>query len=158
MTDREAIRKAENECRRASYHEECGANAGIRSIYRNRAEWLSRLVFLAKCEIERLDKEGVTSEKNRSTPILPENEFVFHVIRFRSKYGAIKWIVKAVRWASYLSRMKHYGDDGLYFSTKEKAAQVAEEMNEKGIEKIAEERNVGELDYFYGNPLRNQSD
>lgn len=48
MTDEEAIKKARQECSKASYLEECGENAGIRAIYSKKAEWLSRVIYLAE--------------------------------------------------------------------------------------------------------------
>lgn len=156
MTDKEALQKAENECRYATYLSEVGANAGIKRIYGNRSEWLTRLVFLAGREIERLDKARAENLNRTPAPTLPESEFVYHVIKFRSKLGVKKWKVRSVRWTSYLSRIKHYGNDGRYFSTKEKAEKVAADLNEKNFDD--EDENVGELDYYFGNPVRIQSD
>ena len=43
-----ALNKAKDEYSKAIYQEECGANAGIRKMNANKAEWLRWLIYLAE--------------------------------------------------------------------------------------------------------------
>lgn len=48
MPFKEAIEKAEQELSRAIYNGETMRNPGLRAVCRNKAEWLSIVVYLAK--------------------------------------------------------------------------------------------------------------
>ena len=57
-----ALDKAVKERNHASYLEESGANAGIRKMNANKAEWLSWVIYLAE--------RGLEYEKSLSEPIV----------------------------------------------------------------------------------------
>lgn len=48
-----SIEEAERQLLIATYIGECGANAGLRTIYEKRSEWLSDILWLAKNELRR---------------------------------------------------------------------------------------------------------
>ena len=48
MTLEEAIKKCNDELALAAHMEECAPNAGLQVIYRNRAEWLSQVLYAAR--------------------------------------------------------------------------------------------------------------
>ena len=48
ITLQEAINKCNNELAFAIYMEESAPNAGLQTIYRNRAEWLSQVLHAAR--------------------------------------------------------------------------------------------------------------
>ena len=48
FTEQEAIAKAEQELSTSSYIAECTLNPGMRAIHKNRCQWLSVIVRLAK--------------------------------------------------------------------------------------------------------------
>lgn len=48
-----SIEEAEHQLSLASYIGECGANAGLRTIYEKQSEWLSDILWLAKNELRR---------------------------------------------------------------------------------------------------------
>lgn len=47
-----ALQQAKNSLSTATYLSECGANAGLRKIFSNKASWLSRVVYLASKQLE----------------------------------------------------------------------------------------------------------
>ncbi len=47
-----ALATAKEELDKASYLEECGGNPGIRKMNANKANWLSRVVYLAELGLE----------------------------------------------------------------------------------------------------------
>lgn len=58
LTDKEALKTAKEELCRAIYLSECSRSAGIRAINKDKAEWLSVLIYNAEQNIQRnLDKE-----------------------------------------------------------------------------------------------------
>lgn len=62
-----ALATAKEELDKASYLEECGGNPGIRKMNANKANWLSRVVYLAELGIEcekRLDAIEAESTPN----------------------------------------------------------------------------------------------
>ena len=48
MTDQEAIAKAQKELDMANYFGETSIHAGLQTVHRNRADWLCRVLGLAK--------------------------------------------------------------------------------------------------------------
>lgn len=48
LTDKEALEKGKEALHYAIYLSECGKNEGIKTINRNKAEWLSLLIYLAE--------------------------------------------------------------------------------------------------------------
>lgn len=50
---KKSIEAAERQLSLASYIGECGANAGLRTIYEKQSEWLSDILWLAKNELRR---------------------------------------------------------------------------------------------------------
>lgn len=64
--------------------------------------------------------------KPKALPTIPQQQFVFHVVRQVSKLGKVTWGVRRVRYASYVLRLRHHGDDGLYFASDVVARDVAE--------------------------------
>ena len=50
-------------------------------------------------------------------PTIPVCDFVFHVVRRVSPLGNVKWIVRRVRYESYVIRLRYHGDDGMYFAS-----------------------------------------
>ena len=58
-------------------------------------------------------------------PTIPETEFVYHVVRRVSPMEKIQWLVRRVRYENYVLRLRHYGDDGMYFASETVANDVA---------------------------------
>ena len=50
--NRRAINKAKEALSNASYQSECGVNAGIRTIFSNQADWLSKVIYLAEKQLK----------------------------------------------------------------------------------------------------------
>ena len=48
ITLEEAIKKCNDELAFAVHMEECAPNAGLQTIYSNRAEWLSQVLYAAR--------------------------------------------------------------------------------------------------------------
>jgi hypothetical protein len=48
MTDKEALYHAKQELSRAIYESELSVNSGLRKIASNKADWLSRLIYMAE--------------------------------------------------------------------------------------------------------------
>ena len=57
-------------------------------------------------------------------PTIPPCEFVYHVMQYRTKLGKVCWKVRCVRYASYELRLRHHGDDGMYFASEAVANDV----------------------------------
>jgi hypothetical protein len=51
IANRSAIAKAKEALSNASYQSECGVNAGIRTIFSNQADWLSKVIYLAEKQL-----------------------------------------------------------------------------------------------------------
>lgn len=51
IANRSAITKAKEALSNASYQSECGVNAGIRTIFSNQADWLSKVIYLAEKQL-----------------------------------------------------------------------------------------------------------
>ena len=60
MTDQEAIAKAQKELDMANYFAETSPHAGLRTVHSNRAEWLTRVLHLAR--------KGLDIEENQKKP------------------------------------------------------------------------------------------
>ena len=58
-------------------------------------------------------------------PTIPETEFVYHVVRRVSPMEKIQWLVRRVRYENYVLRLRHHGDDGMYFASETVANDVA---------------------------------
>ena len=69
-------------------------------------------------------------------PTIPETEFVYHVVRRVSPMGKIQWLVRRVRYENYVLRLRHYGDDGMYFASEAVANDVkaVKEKYEKDVQ------------------------
>jgi hypothetical protein len=52
IANRSAIDKAKEALSNASYQSECGVNAGIRTIFSNQADWLSKVIYLAERQLK----------------------------------------------------------------------------------------------------------
>jgi hypothetical protein len=52
IANRSAIAKAKETLSNASYQSECGINAGIRTIFSNQADWLSKVIYLAEKQLK----------------------------------------------------------------------------------------------------------
>jgi hypothetical protein len=52
MTDREALTKAKEHLKLCKHMAENGGNEGLKTIYRNQAEWLSQVIRLANKSIK----------------------------------------------------------------------------------------------------------
>ena len=65
-----------------------------------------------------------------AVPTIPECKFVYHVIHWKGH-----WVVRAVRYQSYKTRLAYYGDDGLYFASEVVANDVraVKEKYEKDV-------------------------
>lgn len=50
----DALERARATLANAIYQSECGENAGLRTIFSNQANWLSRVVYLASLQFEQL--------------------------------------------------------------------------------------------------------
>ena len=55
LTDKEALKMAKEELKRALYLSECSRSAGIRAINEEKSEWLSVLIYNAE---KYMKKEG----------------------------------------------------------------------------------------------------
>lgn len=60
----------------------------------------------------------------KALPTIPECEYVYHVVRRVSLEGKTKWIVRRARYSSYVLRLRHHGDDGMYFASEKVANDV----------------------------------
>ena len=71
-----------------------------------------------------------------SLPTIPPCEYVYHVMRQTTKLGKICWKVRRVRYVSYELRLRHHGDDGLYFASEAVANDVksVKEKYEKDVQ------------------------
>ena len=58
-------------------------------------------------------------------PTIPETDFVYHVVRRVSPLGKVLWIVRRATYTSYVLRLRHHGDDGMYFASESVANDVA---------------------------------
>lgn len=56
MTEIEALEEAKKQLAFCTYMSECGPNAGLRKIYGDQADWLSRITYLAE---KQLNSEGI---------------------------------------------------------------------------------------------------
>ena len=69
MTREEAIKKANDKLGSIIYLSECSANPGLRKVYGNMAEWLSKIVHLAeiglKTRLEAEQNEPLTLDELR---------------------------------------------------------------------------------------------
>lgn len=59
-------------------------------------------------------------------PTIPPCKYVYHVIRRVSPHGAVKWVVRRAMYNSYVLRLRHHGDDGMYFASEIVAKDYAE--------------------------------
>jgi hypothetical protein len=50
--NRRAINKAKEVLSNASYQSECGVNEGLRTIFSNQADWLSKVIYLAEKQLK----------------------------------------------------------------------------------------------------------
>ena len=69
MTDLEAIAKAQKELDISTYYEETSSYAGMRAMHRNRAEWLFRVLTLARKAIyieENQKKQKTNADRIRA--------------------------------------------------------------------------------------------
>lgn len=68
-------------------------------------------------------------------PTIPPCKYVYHVIRRVSPHGAIKWVVRRAMYSSYVLRLRHHGDDGMYFASESVANDVkaVKERYEKDV-------------------------
>ena len=62
----------------------------------------------------------------KALPTIPECEYVYHVIRRVSPHGDVKWVVRRAMYSSYVLRLRHHGDDGMYFASERVAKDYAE--------------------------------
>jgi hypothetical protein len=62
-----ALEKAKQDLSYANHLEECGANAGIRKMNANKADWLSKIVYLAELglEVEKLLAAPEDEQENK---------------------------------------------------------------------------------------------
>jgi hypothetical protein len=56
LTDKEALKKANDELRNAIWLSECGKNAGIRKMNENKCDWLSIVIYLAEQGMRKEDE------------------------------------------------------------------------------------------------------
>lgn len=59
-------------------------------------------------------------------PTIPPCKYVYHVIRRVSPHGAVQWVVRRAMYSSYVLRLRHHGDDGMYFASEIVAKDYAE--------------------------------
>ena len=59
-------------------------------------------------------------------PTIPPCKYVYHVIRRVSPHGAVQWVVRRAMYSSYVLRLRHHGDDGMYFASELVAKDYAE--------------------------------
>lgn len=59
-------------------------------------------------------------------PTIPPCKYVYHVIRRVSPNGAVQWVVRRAMYQSYVLRLRHHGDDGMYFASEIVAKDYAE--------------------------------
>jgi hypothetical protein len=79
-----ALEKAKNELSYATHLEDCGANAGIRKMNANKADWLSKVVYLAELglEADKLLCEPVTmAEPEKPKTNLEKAHILFQMIK-----------------------------------------------------------------------------
>lgn len=50
--NKRAINKAKEALSNASYQSECGVNEGLRIIFSNQADWLSKVIYLAEKQLK----------------------------------------------------------------------------------------------------------
>ena len=76
-----------------------------------------------------------TNFEPKALPTIPECEYVYHVIRRVSLYGGVKWIVRRAKYSSYVLRLRHEGDDGMYFASETVAndMKAVKEKYEKNV-------------------------
>ena len=60
----------------------------------------------------------------KALPTIPECEYVYHVVRRVSLHGNVQWVVRRAMYSSYVLRLRHHGDDGLYFASETVANDV----------------------------------
>ena len=72
---------------------------------------------------------------SKALPTIPDCEFVYHVVRRLSPLGKPFWVVLKVRYTSYVLRLRHHGDDGMYFASESVADDVraVKEKYEKDV-------------------------
>lgn len=68
-------------------------------------------------------------------PRIPECKYVYHVVRRVSPKGHIQWVVRRAMYQSYVLRLRHHGDDGMYFASESVANDVkaVKEKYEKDV-------------------------
>lgn len=68
-------------------------------------------------------------------PTIPPCKYVYHVIRRVSPHGAVQWVVRRALYSSYVLRLRHHGDDGMYFASESVANDVkaVKEKYEKDV-------------------------
>ena len=71
----------------------------------------------------------------KALPTIPVCKFVYHVCHRVSPSGKSFWIVRKATYESYVLRLRHYGDDGLYFADEAVANDVraSKEKYEKNV-------------------------
>lgn len=68
-------------------------------------------------------------------PTIPPCKYVYHVIRRVNPNGAVQWVVRRAMYSSYVLRLRHHGDDGMYFASESVANDVkaVKERYEKDV-------------------------
>lgn len=100
MTREEAIKKANDKLGSVIYLSECSANPGLRKVYGNMAEWLSRVVHLAeiglKAQQEAEKNEPLTLDELREM----DGEPVYIVFPGHEKCCPGRWEIleRAGKW------------------------------------------------------------
>ena len=79
---------------------------------------------------------NVRKTEPKALPVIPPCEYVYHVVRYVTKLGKGCWKVRTVRYASYELRLRHHGDDGMYFASETVANDVknVKEKYEKDVQ------------------------
>ena len=116
-------------------------------------EWLTRYGGADQCKICAYDKGGVICNRTEEScldgmiayfqekeqrelykPYLNENgelpEKLWHVVKTRSKYRNVIYVVKRVRFRSFIALLRYNPtvDDGLYFKSREEAIAKRDEL------------------------------
>ena len=62
----------------------------------------------------------------KALPTIPPCKYVYHVVRRVSPKGRVQWVVRRAMYNSYVLRLRHHGDDGMYFASEIVAKDYAE--------------------------------
>lgn len=60
----------------------------------------------------------------KALPTIPPCKYVYHVVRRVSPKGRVQWVVRRAMYNSYVLRLRHHGDDGMYFASEAVANDV----------------------------------